>query len=117
MSASFGIDQSFPSRSRPRPRGPAYTGGPSRLSWRAVAEPGQDHRVLDVTRGTMEKTYAAIRDELVMTLAAGGFGAKAAAIVDALEKLMEARIEVTRGRRWVEQGRCTEPGARRAPSG
>src|SRR5260370_38257016 len=98
MSASFGIDQSFPSRSRPRPRGPAYTGGPSRLSWRAVAEPGQDHRVLDVTRGTMDKTYAAIRDELVMTLAAGGYGGKAAAIVGALGELIEACIELQRGR-------------------
>jgi hypothetical protein len=46
----------------------------------------------------MEKPYAAIRDELVMTLAAGGFGEKAAAIVDALEKLIEARIEMTLGR-------------------
>jgi hypothetical protein len=46
----------------------------------------------------MEKSYAAIRDELVMTLAAGGLGEKAAAIVDALEKLIEARIEMTWGR-------------------
>jgi len=46
----------------------------------------------------MEKTYAAIRDELVMTLAAGGFGEKAAAIMDALEKLIDARIEMTLGR-------------------
>jgi hypothetical protein len=46
----------------------------------------------------MDKSYAAIRDELVMTLAAGGFGEKAAAIVDALEKLIDARIEMTRGR-------------------
>jgi hypothetical protein len=45
----------------------------------------------------MDKSYAAIRDELVMTLAASGFGEKAAAIVDALEKLIEARIEMTRG--------------------
>jgi predicted branched-subunit amino acid permease len=35
---------------------------------------------------------------LVMTLAGGGLGEKAAAIVDALEKLIEARIEMTRGR-------------------
>jgi hypothetical protein len=34
-----------------------------------------------------------------MTLAAGGFdNEKAGAIVDALEKLIEARIEMTRGR-------------------
>jgi hypothetical protein len=46
----------------------------------------------------MDKSYASIRDELVMTLAASGFGEKAAAIVDALEKLIEARIEMTRGR-------------------
>jgi hypothetical protein len=46
----------------------------------------------------MEKTYAAIRDELVKTLAAGGFGETAAAIVDALEKLIDARIEMTWGR-------------------
>jgi hypothetical protein len=46
----------------------------------------------------MDKSYAAIRDELVMTLAASGFGEKAAAIVDALEKLIEARIEMTRRR-------------------
>ena len=46
----------------------------------------------------MDKSYAAIREELVTTLAAGGFGEKAAAIVDALEKLIEARIEMTRGR-------------------
>jgi hypothetical protein len=46
----------------------------------------------------MEKPYAAIRDELVMTLAAGGFGEKAAAIVDALEKLIEARIAMALGR-------------------
>ena len=45
----------------------------------------------------MKKTYAAIRDALVMALAAGGSGEKAAAIVDALEKLIEARIEMTRG--------------------
>ena len=43
----------------------------------------------------MDKTYAAIRDELVMTLAAGSFGEKAAAIVDTLEKLIDARIEMT----------------------
>jgi hypothetical protein len=46
----------------------------------------------------MDKSYAAIRDELVMTLAATGLGEKAAAIVDALEKFIEARIEMTRGR-------------------
>ncbi len=46
----------------------------------------------------MDKSYAAIRDELVMTLAASGFGKKAVAIVDALEKLIEARIEMTRRR-------------------
>jgi hypothetical protein len=46
----------------------------------------------------MEKPYAAIRDELVMALAAGGLGEKAAAVVDALEKLIEARIEMTLGR-------------------
>ena len=43
----------------------------------------------------MDKTYAAIRDELVKHLAAGGFGEKAAAIVDVLEKLIDARIEIT----------------------
>jgi hypothetical protein len=46
----------------------------------------------------MDKSYAAIRDELVMTLAANGFGEKAAAIVDALEKFIEARIEMAQGR-------------------
>jgi hypothetical protein len=46
----------------------------------------------------LEKTYAAIRDELVLTLAAGDFGEKAATIVDALEKLIDARIEMTSGR-------------------
>ena len=66
---------------------------------RPGAEPWQDYRVFDLTReNPMEKPYAAIRDELVMTLVAGGFGEKAAAIVDALEKLIEARIEMTLGR-------------------
>jgi hypothetical protein len=46
----------------------------------------------------MDKSYAAIRDELVKTLAAAGFDEKAAVIVDAIEKLIEARIEMTRGR-------------------
>jgi hypothetical protein len=46
----------------------------------------------------MEKTYAAIRDELVMALSAALSGEKAAAIVDALEKLIDARLEITRGR-------------------
>jgi hypothetical protein len=46
----------------------------------------------------MDSTYAAIRDELVKNLAAGGFGEKAAAIVDALEKIIDARIEMM-GRR------------------
>ena len=47
----------------------------------------------------MDTTYAAIRDELVKNLAAGGFGEKAAAIiVDALEKLIDARMEMV-GRR------------------
>jgi hypothetical protein len=46
----------------------------------------------------MEKSYAAIRDELVKALAAGGFGEKAPEIVDAIEKPIEARIEMTRGR-------------------
>jgi len=43
--------QDRPPTSSSRDR-PAYTGGASRLSWRAVAEPGQDHHVLDLTRGT-----------------------------------------------------------------
>jgi hypothetical protein len=46
----------------------------------------------------METTYAAIRNELVKDLAAGGFGEMAAAIVDALEKIIDARIEMM-GRR------------------
>jgi len=33
-----------------------------------------------------------------MTLDAGGFGAKEDAIMDALEKLIDARIEMTLGR-------------------
>jgi hypothetical protein len=59
----------------------------------------------------MDKSYAAIRDELVMTLAANGFGEKAAAIVDALEKLIEARIEMTRGRSQVDRGKKKNLGA------
>jgi hypothetical protein len=46
----------------------------------------------------METTYAAIRNELVKDLAAGGFGERAAALVDALEKIIDARIEMM-GRR------------------
>jgi hypothetical protein len=42
----------------------------------------------------METTYAAIRNELLKDLAAGGFDEMAAAIVDALEKLIDARIEM-----------------------
>jgi hypothetical protein len=47
----------------------------------------------------MDRTYASIRDELVKNLAAGGLGEKAAAIVDMLEKLIDARIEMVTGRR------------------
>ena len=43
----------------------------------------------------MDQTYAAIREEFVRNLAAGGFGEKAAAIVAVLEKLIDARIEMT----------------------
>jgi hypothetical protein len=46
----------------------------------------------------METTYAAIRNELVKDLPAGGCGEMAAAIVDALEKIIDARIEMM-GRR------------------
>ena len=46
----------------------------------------------------METTYAAIRNELLKDLAAGGFDEMAAAIVDALEKIIDARIEMM-GRR------------------
>jgi hypothetical protein len=42
----------------------------------------------------METTYAAIRNELVKDLAASGFGERAAAIVGALEKIIDARIEM-----------------------
>jgi hypothetical protein len=47
----------------------------------------------------MDRTYASIRDELVKSLAARGLGEKADAIVDALEKLIDARIEMVTGRR------------------
>jgi hypothetical protein len=46
----------------------------------------------------METTYAAIRNELVKDLTAAGFGERAAVIVDALEKIIDARIEMM-GRR------------------
>jgi hypothetical protein len=47
----------------------------------------------------MDRTYASIREELVKNLATGGLGEKAAAIVDMLEKLIDARIEMVAGRR------------------
>ena len=84
---------------RGRPRGPAYAGGPksSIMVCRRRIQAGSSHCRRD-EGNSIDKSYAAIRDELVMTLAASGFGEKAAAIVNALEKLIEARIEMTRGR-------------------